>query len=74
MQWSLFRNLPTTADGDVDFAVFENGPPLYISQFLRELEAGHAWHHVTHHIGWCFVRHACVRTCIQGDGNMLYEF
>ena len=21
MQWSLFRNLPTTADGDVDFAV-----------------------------------------------------
>ncbi|CAE7212339.1 unnamed protein product [Symbiodinium sp. CCMP2592] len=42
MQWSLFRNLPTTADGDIDFAVFENGPPAHISEFLRELEAGPA--------------------------------
>ena len=74
MQWSLFRNLPTTADGDVDFAVFENGPPLYISQFLRQLEAGRVWHRGKHQIGWCFVRHACVRTCTQGDGNILSEF
>ena len=51
MQWSLFRNLPTTADGDVDFAVFENGPPAYIAQFLRELEAGRASHDVTSHKG-----------------------
>ena len=74
MQWSLFRNLPTGADGDVDFAVFENGPPSYISQFLGELEAGHAWHQLTYHIGWCFVLHAWVRTCTQGGGNRLYEF
>ncbi|CAE7304915.1 unnamed protein product, partial [Symbiodinium pilosum] len=25
LRWSLFRNLPTTSDGDVDFTVFENG-------------------------------------------------
>ena len=38
LRWSLFRNLPTTSDGDVDFTVFENGPPLYISEFLSQLE------------------------------------
>ena len=35
-----FRNLPMLPDGsDVDFAVFEHGPPGYIAQFLRRLEA-----------------------------------
>ncbi len=40
LSWSLFRNLPQAEDGDVDFAVFENGPPDYISSFLRTLEVG----------------------------------
>ena len=37
---SLFRNLPLSEDGqDIDFTVFENGPPRYISEFLQRLEA-----------------------------------
>ena len=36
----LFRNLPLSEDGqDIDFTVFENGPPRYISEFLQRLEA-----------------------------------
>ena len=37
---SLFRNLPLSEDGqDIDFTVFENGPPRYIAEFLQRLEA-----------------------------------
>ena len=39
LEWSLFRNLPMLQDGsDIDFAVFEHGPPGYIAQFLKRLE------------------------------------
>jgi len=39
LEWSLFRNLPMLEDGsDIDFTVFEHGPPGYIAQFLKRLE------------------------------------
>ena len=40
LQYSLFRNFPTTENGDVDWSLFENGPPQYIADFLHRLEAG----------------------------------
>ena len=41
LEWSLFRNLPMLPDGsDIDFDVFEHGPPQYIADFLKRLEAG----------------------------------
>ena len=34
LEWSLFRNLPMLEDGsDIDFTVFEHGPPGYIASF-----------------------------------------
>ena len=39
LEWSLFRNLPLLEDGsDIDFSVFEHGPPGYIAEFLKRLE------------------------------------
>ena len=38
LQYSLFRNFPTTENGDVDWSLFENGPPQYIADFLHRLE------------------------------------
>jgi hypothetical protein len=40
LQYSLFRNFPTTENGDVDWSLFENGPLQYIADFLHRLEAG----------------------------------
>ena len=40
LQYSLFRNFPTMENGDVDWSLFENGPPQYIADFLHRLEAG----------------------------------
>lgn len=34
LEWLLLRNFPTTAEGEPDFSVFENGPPDYINKFL----------------------------------------
>ena len=40
LKHSLLRNLPLSEDSqDIDFTVFENGPPRYISEFLQRLEA-----------------------------------
>ena len=40
LEHCLFRNLPMQEDGqDIDFSVFEHGPPAYIAQFLARLEA-----------------------------------
>lgn len=40
LQHSLFRNLPMLEDlSDFDFSVFEHGPPSYIAEFLKRLEA-----------------------------------
>ena len=31
LEWSLFRNLPVLPDGsDIDFSIFEHGPPQYV--------------------------------------------
>ena len=39
LEWTLMRNLPLLEDGDVDFSIFEQGPPRYIAEFLKRLEA-----------------------------------
>ena len=38
LDWIVLRNFPTTAEGDPDFSVFENGPPDYIITFQRAVE------------------------------------
>ena len=38
LEYSLFRNLPKTPEGDIDFSIFETGPPAYIAEFLDRLE------------------------------------
>ena len=38
LEYSLLRNVPEDAHGDVDFSIFESGPPAYIAQFLDRLE------------------------------------
>ena len=38
LEYSLFRNLPETPEGDIDFSIFETGPPAYIAEFLDRLE------------------------------------
>ena len=38
LEYSLLRNVPEDEHGDVDFSIFESGPPAYIAQFLDRLE------------------------------------
>ena len=39
LEWTLLRNLQVLPDGsDIDFSVFEHGPPQYIVDFLKRLE------------------------------------
>ena len=38
LEWELFRNFPADDAGDLDWSVFESGPPAYLCEFLRVLE------------------------------------
>ncbi len=38
LDYSLFRNFPTTSTGELDWHWFEEGPPAYLVHFLAELE------------------------------------
>lgn len=63
LEWSLFRNLPMLEDGsDIDFTVFEHGPPGYIAEFLKRLEDWcESVKTTTSCLGWLL--HSC--SCIQ---------
>ena len=39
LEYSLFRNFPVTDNDDIDWSLFECGPPHYIADFLDRLEA-----------------------------------
>jgi len=38
LEWLVLRNFPRAADGTADWAIFENGPPAYICEFMEALE------------------------------------
>ena len=39
LSWMLLRNFPTTDDGQLDWSIFEEGPPDYLCEFTEALEA-----------------------------------
>ena len=36
--WMLLRNFPTSEDGQLDWSIFEEGPPQYLVEFTEALE------------------------------------
>ena len=38
LEWVLLRNFPRTAGGELDWGIFENGPPDYLVEFLQVLD------------------------------------
>ena len=38
LEWLLLRNFPTTKEGDLDWALFEEDPPAYLLEFMQVLE------------------------------------
>ena len=38
LDWILLRNFPTSADGELDWSIFEKGPPDFLCDFMEALE------------------------------------
>ena len=38
LDWMLLRNFPTTEEGELDWAIFERGPPKFLREFMEALE------------------------------------
>eukprot|EP00973_Karenia_brevis_P052448 7287513-Karenia_brevis.AAC.1 len=38
LEWELLRNFPMDENGELDWNVFEGGPPQYLCEFLEVLE------------------------------------
>ena len=41
LEWLLLRNLPRTESGEVDWDLFESGPPPYVEETMERLQAMH---------------------------------
>ena len=50
LEYSLFRNFPTTENGEADWSLFESGPQ-YMADFLNRLEVER--HHKMLHQEMC---------------------